>query len=98
MSDLRRVQLHIERGQYRRVKAIACREGRSMADVIREFIEAGLEERERGRAAKLAALERIRERRSRLPQVDPVNILEVMREERDREPQGQPWDVNGEVI
>lgn len=88
MSDLRRMQLHIERGQYRRVDAIARREGRSMADVIREFIEAGLEERERGRAARLAALERMRERRARLPRVDVVGILEAVREERDRELQG----------
>ncbi len=85
VSDFRRMQLHIERGQYRRVEAIARREGRSMADVIREFIEAGLEERERGRAVRLAALERMRERRARLPQVDVPGAREAVREERDRE-------------
>jgi len=99
MSDLHRTQLFLERSQYEELARLAERDCRSISQVIREIVDAGLAHRRRGREEKLEVLREISSRRRALEarygryRGDPVadaradrerQIEEVLRGERDR--------------
>ena len=95
-SRSHRTQILLDQEQHRTLTDLAHREGRSLSDIIREFVQVQLEQREQdhvlGRERQLAALDRIRAHRQAvaarlgaegLP--DPAEILDQLREERDAE-------------
>lgn len=94
-ARMQRTQILLEPEQHRALTDLAHAEGRSLSDIVREFIQAQLalrqEERKIRRQRQLASLEQIRihrqallARRAELPNLpDPVAVIEQLREERD---------------
>lgn len=95
-TRMHRTQILLEPEQHRTLTDLARREGRSLSDIIREFVQVQLDQREQDHALRrerqLAALDRIRTHRQAvaarlgakgLP--DPAETLDLLREERDAE-------------
>jgi predicted DNA-binding protein len=86
---LQRVQMLLEPDQRRKLAELAKAHGKSIAEITRQAIDAGLEtlgaieKRER----MLAALEAARKLRDSMPMLDVDVVAEIhqMREERDNE-------------
>ena len=96
-ARMQRTQILLEPEQHRALADLARTEGRSLSDIVREFITAQLAHRARDHSAQrqrqLASLEQIRTHRQaiqarhgekvNLP--DPVELLDQLRDERDAE-------------
>jgi hypothetical protein len=92
---MQRTQILLEPEQHHALTELAHAEGRSLSDIVREFIQAQLtlrqRERELHRQRQLAGLEQIRahrqailtrrDKQAQLP--DPVTVIEQLRDERD---------------
>ena len=86
---MQRVQMLLEPRQRQKLAELAKLQGKSIADVTRQAIDAGLEKLSVGehRERMLAALETARELRESMPMLDVDVVAEIhqMREERDNE-------------
>lgn len=92
MQNLQRVNLLLERRQREALEKLAAQKNRSVSDLVREYITAGLQEdnsRQRERALALQygreLSARILKRRKGKPVIDSVKLLEQAREERANE-------------
>jgi plasmid stability protein len=92
MQNLQRVNLLLEKRQREALERVAARKNRSVSDLVREYITAGLREDNSERRERALALERAREFSARLlkrrkgkPVTDSVKILEQAQEERANE-------------
>lgn len=92
MQDLQRVNLLLERRQREALEKLARQRNRSVSDLVREYISAGLREDNSQQRERLLALEnaralkaRVMKRRKGKPITKPTKILERMREERVHE-------------
>ena len=92
MQNLQRVNLLLEQRQREALEKLAQQRKRSVSDLVREYIAAGLKEDNSQQRERLLALEHARELRvrimkrrkgKRLP--DTVKIIEKIREERVHE-------------
>ena len=86
---VQRVQMLLEPRQRQKLAELAKLQGKSIADVTRQAIDAGLEKLSAGehRERMLAALETARKLRESMPMLDVDVVAEIhqMREERDNE-------------
>ena len=92
MQNLQRVNLLLERRQREALERLATRKNRSVSDLVREYIAAGLREENSQQRERLLALDNARElskrivkRRKAKPLSDSVKIVEKIREERINE-------------
>jgi plasmid stability protein len=92
MDNLQRVNLMLERRQREALERIARKKGRSVSDLVREYVTQGLENENTPHQERLEALEnaralskRVLERRGGAPLSDAVEVIDQMREERDNE-------------
>ena len=92
MQNLQRVNLLLERRQREALERLAQRKNRSVSDLVREYITAGLREDNSKQRERQLALEHARALRARImkkrkgkPLPDIVNIIEKTREERTNE-------------
>jgi len=92
MQTLQRVNLLLERRQREALEKLAQQRKRSVSDLVREYIAAGLKEDNSQQRERMLALEHARElsarivkrrKGKRLP--DTVKIIEKIREERVHE-------------
>lgn len=94
-ARMQRTQILLEPEQHRALTDLAQAEGRSLSDIVREFIQAQLALREHEhkirRQRQLAGLEQIHvhrqailTRRAEMPNLpDPADLIEQLRDERD---------------
>ena len=83
-----RTQLFLEETQYRRLAEMAREQERTISDVVRELVDRGLEDREREKEDKLAALDRLAEIRRSIQErvgVLPADFLAEIRAEREQQ-------------
>lgn len=92
MDNLQRVNLMLERRQREALERIARKKGRSVSDLVREYVAQGIESENSPQQERLEALENARtltkqvlKRRGGKPLSDAVDIIKQMREERDDE-------------
>lgn len=92
MQNLQRVNLLLERRQREALEKLARQRNRSVSDLVREYVTAGLREDNSKQRERLLALEharalraRIMKRRKGKPLPDIVKIIEKMRKERTNE-------------
>jgi hypothetical protein len=92
MDNLQRVNLMLERRQREALERIARKKGRSVSDLVREYVTQGIESESAPQQERLEALEnahaltkRILKRRGGVPLTDAVDVINPMREERDDE-------------
>ena len=86
---MQRVQMLLEPEQRRKLAELAKTQGKSIAEITRQAIDAGLAqmEQDKPQARLLAALDAARQLRESMPlmDIDLVAELHQMREERDNE-------------
>jgi hypothetical protein len=92
MDNLQRVNLLLERRQREALERLARQKNRSVSDLVREYITAGLREDTSQQRERLLALESARalrtsilKRRDGNPVIPSEQILEQIREERTDE-------------
>jgi len=92
MENLQRVNLLLEKRQREELEKLARHKNRSVSDLVREYITAGLREDNSQQRERKLALERaeviraqIMKRRKGKPLPDTTKILEQIREERIHE-------------
>ena len=92
MENLQRVNLLLEKRQREALEKLARQHNRSVSDLVREYITAGLREDNSQQRERLLALEnarafkvRLMKRRKRKPVANTVKVMERMREERVNE-------------
>jgi len=92
MENLQRVNLLLEKRQREALEKLARQHNRSVSDLVREYITAGLREDNSQQRERLLALEnarafkvRVMKRRKRKPVANTVKVMERMREERVNE-------------
>jgi len=92
MGNLQRVNLMLEKRQREALERLARQRNRSVSDLVREYISAGLSEDNSQQRERLLALEnaralsaRVLKRRKGKPITNSVKIMERMREERTNE-------------
>ncbi len=92
MENLQRVNLLLEKRQRQALERLARQRNRSVSDLVREYITAGLKEDNSQQRERLLALEharalraRIMKRRKGKPLPDVVKVIEKVREERVNE-------------
>lgn len=92
MENLQRVNLLLERRQREALERLAIQKKRSMSDLVREYITAGLQEDNNHQRERMLALEnaralsaRVLKRRKGKPLTDSVKVIEQVREERVNE-------------
>jgi hypothetical protein len=92
MENLQRVNLLLERRQREALEKLARQRNRSVSDLVREYISAGLREDNSQQRERLLALEnaralsaRILKRRKGKPITNSVKVMEQIREERVNE-------------
>ena len=92
MQNLQRVNLLLEKRQREALEKLARERNRSVSDLVREYITAGLKEDNRQQRERRVALQhaptlraRIIKRRRGKPLPDIVKVIENMREERVNE-------------
>ena len=95
MSTLHRTQILLERDQYEALTAIARREGRSLSEVVRTFLQQQLDQEQQAADSRLQrqleALELIRQHRQAILDeqggvpldLDVVEMIQQWREEQD---------------
>ena len=89
MQNLQRVNLLLERRQREALEKLARERNRSVSDLVREYIAAGLREENSKQQERIAALEKARalsakvlKRRNGKPIPSAEKIMERIREER----------------
>ena len=89
MADLQRVNLLLERRQREALERLARQRNRSVSDLVREYIAAGLREENSQKRERMLALEnahtlsaQVLKRRKGKPLPNSVNVMEQIREER----------------
>lgn len=89
MQDLQRVNLLLERRQREALEKLARQQNRSISDLVREYIAAGLKEENSQQRERMLALENARalkesvmKRRKGKPLTKTVKVVERTREER----------------
>lgn len=89
MSDLQRVNLLLERRQREALEKLARQRNRSVSDIVREYIAAGLQQANSKQRERTLALQHARalssqilKRRKGKPLTNSVKIMEQIREER----------------
>jgi ribosomal protein L16/L10AE len=92
MENLQRVNLMLERRQREALERLSRQKGRSISDLVRSYVTAGLNEENGPQAARAQALEnaralkqRILKRRGGKPVTDSVEVLDQLHEERAHE-------------
>lgn len=92
MQNLQRVNLLLERRQREALERLAVQKKRSISDLVREYITAGLREDNSRQRERMLALEnaqalsaRVKKRRKGKPLADSVKVMEKIREERTNE-------------
>ena len=92
MDNLQRVNLMLERRQREALERIARKKGRSVSDLVREYVTQGIEsentpqqERQEALESARALTKRVLKRRSGKPLNDAVEVISQMREERGDE-------------
>jgi hypothetical protein len=92
MENLQRVNLLLEKRQRQALERLARQRNRSVSDLVREYITAGLREDNSQQRERLLALEHARTLRARImkqrkgkPLPDMVKVIEKIREERVHE-------------
>ena len=92
MQNLQRVNLLLEKRQREALERLARQRNRSVSDLVREYISAGLSEDNSQQRERLAALEnaralkaRVLKRRKGKPVTKAVKIIEQIRKERVNE-------------
>jgi hypothetical protein len=92
MENLQRVNLLLERRQREALERLARQRNRSVSDLVREYVTAGLREDNSQQRERLLALEnarllsaRVIKRRKRKSVINTVKVMEQMREERVNE-------------
>lgn len=92
MDNLQRVNLMLERRQREALERIARKKGRSVSDLVREYVTQGIESENTPQQERLEALasartltKQVLKRRGGKPLSDAVDIIKQMREERDDE-------------
>jgi hypothetical protein len=92
MDNLQRVNLMLERRQREALERIARKKGRSVSDLVREYVTQGIENENAPQQERMEALEnartlsqRILKRRGGKPLSDAVEVMDQIREERDDE-------------
>lgn len=92
MQNLQRVNLLLERRQREALEKLARQRNRSVSDLVREYITAGLREENSQQHERLLALESARALRSRIMKrrkgkriTQTENVLEQIRSERVNE-------------
>jgi hypothetical protein len=92
MENLQRVNLLLEKRQRQALERLARQRNRSVSDLVREYITAGLREDNSQQRERILALEnaralkiRVMKRRKKKPAVNTVKVMEQMREERVNE-------------
>ena len=92
MENLQRVNLLLEKRQREALERLARQRNRSISDLVREYVAAGLREDNSQQRERLLALEnartlstRILKRRKGKPITNPVKVMEQIREERVNE-------------
>jgi hypothetical protein len=85
---MHRTQLFLDEGQHRRLGRLAATRNRSISEIVREYVERGLQEDEKDREERRAALRRIGESRRELERLYGVyqgDLIAEIREERERD-------------
>lgn len=89
MPNLQRVNLLLERRQREELEKLARQRNRSVSDLVREYVTAGLRQENSKQQERALALEKARtlsaevlKRRKGKPIPSPVKIMEQIREER----------------
>jgi hypothetical protein len=89
MNNLQRVNLMLEHRQRDELERIARKKGRSVSDLVREYVAQGIENENIPRQERLEALDtaraltkRVLNRRGGEPVSDAVEMIDQMREER----------------
>ena len=89
MANLQRVNLLLERRQREALERLARQRNRSVSDLVREYIAAGLREDNSQQHERMLALEnaralsaRVLKRRKGKPITNSVKVMEQIREER----------------
>jgi hypothetical protein len=92
MQNLQRVNLLLEKRQREALEKLARQRNRSVSDLVREYIAAGLKEDNSQQHERLLALEHAREIRTRImkrrkgkPITKSVTAIEKLRDERVNE-------------
>lgn len=92
MPNLQRVNLLLERRQREALERLARERNRSVSDLVREYIAAGLQGENNKQRERILALEKARalstqvlKRRKGKPIPNSVKIMEKIREERTNE-------------
>jgi len=92
MQNLQRVNLLLERRQREKLEKLARQKNRSVSDLVREYVTAGLREDNSQQRERMLALEsaralktRVLKRRRGKPVTNAVKILGQIREERVNE-------------
>jgi len=92
MDNLQRVNLMLERRQREALERIARKKGRSVSDLVREYVTQGIQNENTPQQERLEALEnaraltkRVLKRRGGVPLSDAVEVIDQMRDERDDE-------------
>ena len=92
MQNLQRVNLLLEKRQREALERLARQRNRSVSDLVREYIAAGLREDNSQQRERLLALEHARElsarvnkRRKKKPLTKSVKVMEKTRDERVNE-------------
>ena len=92
MQDLQRVNLLLERRQREALERLAIQKKRSVSDLVREYIAAGLREDNSQQRERMLALENaraltaeVKKRRKGKPIPKTVKVVEQIREERTHE-------------
>jgi len=92
MDNLQRVNLMLERRQREALERIARKKGRSVSDLVREYVTQGIQNENTPQQERLEALEnaraltkRVLKRRGGVPLSDAVEVIDQMRDEHDDE-------------
>lgn len=92
MQNLQRVNLLLERRQREELERLAAQKKRSVSDLVREYITAGLREDSVQQRERMSALEnarslsmRVLKRRKGKPLTSSIKVMEKIREERTNE-------------
>ena len=92
MTNLQRVNLLLERRQREALERLARQRNRSVSDLVREYIAAGLREDNSQQRERMLALEkaraltaRVQKRRKSKSITKPAKVLDRIREERANE-------------
>jgi len=92
MENLQRVNLMLERRQREELERIARKKGRSVSDLVREYVTQDIENENTPQQERLEALESARaltkkvlKRRGGKPVSDAVEMIDQIREERGDE-------------